>query len=120
MPTLEEIEAARTPGGGWTREQLAAWGVEWPPHPGWKAGLVALDEMKRAAARLPGIPGEPATTCRITGLDRVRVEADGKSRVFKVPPETRYLRFGERDGVPVAIDHETGEELPEFGTEGLR
>ena len=29
--TEEEIEAGRSPRGGWTREQLAAWGVPWPP-----------------------------------------------------------------------------------------
>jgi hypothetical protein len=43
MPSKDEIEAARTPEGGWTREQLAAWGVdvaEWPPPKGWKAALI--------------------------------------------------------------------------------
>lgn len=37
--TLDEIEAARTPAGGWTRAQLAAWGVPWPPAKGWKDRL---------------------------------------------------------------------------------
>jgi hypothetical protein len=40
-PTAEEIEAARTEGGGWTRAQLAVWGVPWPPPHGWKQRLVA-------------------------------------------------------------------------------
>ena len=37
----EEIEACRTPAGGYsfTRERLAAWGVPWPPPPGWRAAL---------------------------------------------------------------------------------
>ncbi|NKS00469.1 hypothetical protein GTA09_21515 [Rhodococcus hoagii] len=35
-PTEAEIEAARTPAGGWTRETLAAWGVPWPPPKGWR------------------------------------------------------------------------------------
>lgn len=39
-PTSAEIEAARTPAGGWTREQLAAWGVPWPPPKGWKRALI--------------------------------------------------------------------------------
>jgi hypothetical protein len=39
MPTLEEIEAAKTDKGGWTREQLRRWGVAWPPSRGWKAKL---------------------------------------------------------------------------------
>ncbi len=41
MPTLEEIEAARTPKGGWTKAQLAAWGVPWPPQKGWRERLAA-------------------------------------------------------------------------------
>ena len=38
--TLEEIEAARTPNGGWTRETLASWGIPWPPPKGWRKDLV--------------------------------------------------------------------------------
>ncbi len=39
--TREMIESARTPAGGWTRQQLAAWGVKWPPCKGWKKRLQA-------------------------------------------------------------------------------
>lgn len=46
--TREEIEAAKTPAGGWTREQLAAWGVSWPPPKGWKKTLTS--KHKGAAA----------------------------------------------------------------------
>jgi hypothetical protein len=37
----EEIEGCRTPAGGYsfTRERLAAWGVPWPPPPGWRRAL---------------------------------------------------------------------------------
>jgi hypothetical protein len=35
----EEIHAAMTPRGGWTRAQLATWGVPWPPPSGWKKQL---------------------------------------------------------------------------------
>jgi hypothetical protein len=38
-PTPEEIEAAKTPNGGWTRETLSTWGVSWPPKKGWKREL---------------------------------------------------------------------------------
>jgi len=37
----EEIMAARTKNGGWTRATLASWGVPWPPPKGWKAELTA-------------------------------------------------------------------------------
>lgn len=37
----EEIEACRTPAGGYrfTRERLASWGIPWPPPPGWRQAL---------------------------------------------------------------------------------
>lgn len=34
-----EIVAAQTAGGTWTKEQLATWGVPWPPPRGWKQRL---------------------------------------------------------------------------------
>lgn len=36
-----EIEGAKTAAGGWTKAQLAAWGVPWPPPKGWKVALAA-------------------------------------------------------------------------------
>ena len=40
MPTEDEIDEARTANSGWTKDQLAEWGVSWPPPRGWKEGLV--------------------------------------------------------------------------------
>lgn len=34
------IESKRTRKGGWSRKQLAAWGVKWPPPKGWKKDLI--------------------------------------------------------------------------------
>jgi hypothetical protein len=39
-PTADEIEAAKTPRGGWTHKQLTQWGVGWPPRRGWKRNLI--------------------------------------------------------------------------------
>ena len=39
--TEDEIMSKRTPNGGWTRRQLAEWGVPWPPPKGWKERLLA-------------------------------------------------------------------------------
>lgn len=39
-PSKEEIEKAKTPKGGWTRKQLEAWGVPWPPPKGWRKELI--------------------------------------------------------------------------------
>lgn len=38
--TNEEIDAARTPAGGWKRDQLAKWGVPWPAPKGWRKQIV--------------------------------------------------------------------------------
>jgi hypothetical protein len=42
LPTLtrEEVEAGRSPAGGFTRAQLAAWGVPWPPPSEWPHALL--------------------------------------------------------------------------------
>lgn len=39
-PTEEEIDAAMTTAGGWTRATLASWGVPWPPPKGWRQNLI--------------------------------------------------------------------------------
>jgi hypothetical protein len=38
--SAEEIEAGRSPAGGFTRKQLAAWSVPWPPPAGWLHALL--------------------------------------------------------------------------------
>ncbi|MFE9803505.1 hypothetical protein ACFYP6_32410 [Streptomyces goshikiensis] len=55
LPSPGEIEAARTPAGGWKRDQLAVWGVSWPPPKGWKDELIG----RREAARQEGAPPPP-------------------------------------------------------------
>jgi len=39
--TAAEIEAGRSPRGGWKAKQLAKWGVPWPPPKGWRKALLA-------------------------------------------------------------------------------
>lgn len=41
VETVPDIEAERTPNGGYTRETLARLGVSWPPPKGWKKKLEA-------------------------------------------------------------------------------
>jgi hypothetical protein len=45
--TEEEIEAGRSQAGGYTKAQLARWGVPWPPPKGWKEALLAGTPMER-------------------------------------------------------------------------
>jgi guanosine-3',5'-bis(diphosphate) 3'-pyrophosphohydrolase len=48
-PTKEEVQAGMTAKGGFTKAQLAAWGVPWPPPKGWRKSLEA-----RMTQALPG------------------------------------------------------------------
>lgn len=41
MVTKAELEAGKTAKGGYTKTQLAAWGVPYPPPHGWPARLLA-------------------------------------------------------------------------------
>ncbi|WP_328929954.1 hypothetical protein OG429_38870 [Streptomyces sp. NBC_00190] len=47
LPSPEEVEAARSPKGGYSRAQLAAWGVPWPPPKGWKAVRDVREDIGR-------------------------------------------------------------------------
>ncbi len=40
---IEDIEKGKSPKGGWTKKQLAKWGVPWPPPKGWKEALIKDD-----------------------------------------------------------------------------
>lgn len=42
--TAEEIEAARSPSGGWSAATLASWGVPWPPPKGWRQRLLKKED----------------------------------------------------------------------------
>jgi hypothetical protein len=42
--THEQIEAGRSPNGGFGKEQLADWGVPWPPPTGWLNALRGEDD----------------------------------------------------------------------------
>ena len=37
--TDEQIEAGKSPRGGFSRKTLASWGVPWPPPKGWRTAL---------------------------------------------------------------------------------
>ncbi|MFF8830810.1 hypothetical protein [Streptomyces sp. NPDC015131] len=52
-----KVEAARTPVGSWKRDQLAVWGVPWPPPKGWKDELAE----RWKGARPAGPPAPPPT-----------------------------------------------------------
>lgn len=39
IPSPSEIEAAKSPAGGWSRETLEGWGLPWPAPRGWRRQL---------------------------------------------------------------------------------
>jgi hypothetical protein len=47
--STEEIEAGRSPAGGFTRKQLAAWSVPWPPPAGWLRALLRGEDGSDAS-----------------------------------------------------------------------
>lgn len=57
--TAEEIDAAKSEKGGWTKATLAAWGVPWPPPKGWREMLIEGRPVPQ-----PGVDGEPASAVR--------------------------------------------------------
>lgn len=88
MPTHEEIESAKTPKGGWTKAQLAAWGVSWPPEKGWRQ-RITTGGLKRRKFIAP--PAESS------GLDAEREErimiAKARSSVMHmIPRDPRRLQ----------------------------
>lgn len=57
----DEILAARSPKGAWTKKTLAEWGVPWPPPGGWKACIIAngipyQHDLNEAPAKKPEVP----------------------------------------------------------------
>ena len=63
--TLEEVLAARTPRGGWTKKELAEWGIDWPPATGW---------IKR-------LTGDPAASAPMPGRTPVAMQLARKTRI---------------------------------------
>lgn len=82
--TEAEMEAARTPKGGWNAAQLRAWGISWPPPAGWRKQL--LRSGVPAACPYPG-GFEPATTA--APLPSNPLTAFGaKPAALALPPDT--------------------------------
>ncbi|MFI9630483.1 hypothetical protein [Streptomyces sp. NPDC052042] len=61
LPSPDEVEAART-----QRDQLAAWGVSWPPPKGWKEQLA---DRWRAARQDVAPPPQPSPAFAQETLD---------------------------------------------------
>jgi hypothetical protein len=54
--TEADIEAGKSPKGGWTRKTVEGWGVPWPLVKGWKQRLLAENASAASPARSRGHP----------------------------------------------------------------
>jgi ribonuclease HI len=74
--TVEEIAAGATSKGGYTKAQLAEWGVPWPPPKGWRKALI--EQARRtpgAPAAQPETPTTPVPSATKIGSDAHHVVA---------------------------------------------
>ena len=85
--TPEELERGKTAKGGYTRKQLEAWGVPWPPPKGWKHVLLTgrpKVDPKWAHAELQRLTNE-LNSQALAIADRLLVE--GPSAVQRLGPQ---------------------------------
>lgn len=68
--TLEEVLAKRTPRGSFTRKQIEAWGVEWPPGRGWVKRLTGDPN-----AKVP-MPGRTPVAIDMARKTRIQLEQE--------------------------------------------
>lgn len=75
MPSAREIEAGKTARGGWSRKQLAEWGVPWPPPKGWKKQLI--ENGRVSPAQGGSSPVSRYLLLRTAGPERVKFVDSG-------------------------------------------
>lgn len=79
--TNEEIEAARSPRGGWTRATLAKWGVPWPPPGGWRRALINGEPipLPKEQALRPEPNNQPAPSGRGPQWERTTIRPENEA-----------------------------------------
>jgi hypothetical protein len=92
--TAEEIEAGKSPKGGFTRAQLAKWGVGWPPPQGWKEALLAGGQD--TDPRLAPSPINPIVTAHdlLRNVVLAIIEQEHAHLLYEFPEVLAY--FGAR------------------------
>lgn len=73
----EEVQAGRSPAGGFTKKQLAAWGVPWPPPKGWKRKLEGKPPKPFYRAQDEQNKKKPSECprCAVDGLTRTQIDS---------------------------------------------
>lgn len=99
--TSEEIEACKTPKGGFTKSQLAQWGVIWPPKRGWKQALIDGNDPNNppdedSPDHLGNLPPSPIRP-NVSAHDLLRqvviaiIERGHASDLYKFPDVLEYF-----------------------------
>lgn len=68
--TLEEVMAARTPRGGWTKKQIVEWGIEYPPERGW------IKRLTGDNSAAPPKCGSSLEAKRLRRMSRIELERE--------------------------------------------
>ena len=68
--TLEEVMAARTPRGGWTKKQIMEWGIEYPPERGW------IKRLTGDNSAAPPKCGSSLEAKRLRRMSRIELEKE--------------------------------------------
>jgi ribonuclease HI len=71
LPSPEELEAPRSPTGGYTKATLAEWGIPWPAPKGWRQDL-----LRRWREANPDAPGTKPKRSRRSNEESPEVESE--------------------------------------------
>lgn len=75
--TNDYLEQNKTPKGAWTKKQLAAIGVNWPPKKGWKKRVIGNEITEEQASKFERCK-TPVSTKTMTDMEAIkRVESMG-------------------------------------------
>ena len=93
--TDAEIESGKSARGGFTRKQLEAWGVHWPPPHGWRKALLTgtpipePNHPKKCRTRSPQPPGDPHVLLRQVVM--AVINAGHASDLYEFPDVIEYF-----------------------------
>lgn len=90
--TLQEIEDARTPNGGYTRASLRSFGVPWPPPKGWRKALMAQAKKNAKSAQGHRTPPKHKASEAARSSDLV-IYTDGSCQPNPGPGGWSFIAF---------------------------
>lgn len=107
--TAEEIESGKSAKGGYTREQLAQWGVPWPPPKGWRDALlagkdIAILDPQEKMVESPVVPGMTAHQILHQVVMAVITRGHGDD-LYDLPEVLEFFGSSLPERPPVAIDY---------------